>query len=109
MFSYYLAVQKKSTRKKRMKTKRKSWTQIEINAVMSHLGKSIREKKIPGKKQCIECKSLDSVALGERSWSDIKYFAHNYITRCKGIAAGGLALGSPFGKRKSPEKMNVDH
>ena len=95
MLSSHLAVEKNDTstkvQNKRTKTsRRKSWTQTEINAVMSHLEKSIREQKIPGKRECVECKSRNSVALEERSWSDIKYFAHNYITRCKRIASGGL-------------------
>ena len=91
MFSsyYYLVVREegqKSVVKRKKPTKcskKKAWSRTEVKAVLSHLGNVIRQLKVPGKDKIMECKKFNSEALIERSWTDIKYFAYNYIKKFK--------------------------
>lgn len=61
------------------KCKRQKWKTEEQRAVRRHLGNYISIRKVPGKKDCLDCIRSEPEALGSRTWRDVKNYIHNTI------------------------------
>lgn len=65
--------------KKRIYAK-KTWEQIESNAVLNEFKNMIKKGKLPGKIDCEKCIEKYSF-LTNRKWTDIKYHVKNHISK----------------------------
>lgn len=54
------------------------WSEVERNAVHKHLGNLMRQRRVPGKEDCMRTIQAET-ALGGRSWKDVKNFVYNTI------------------------------
>lgn len=57
--------------------RRVKWTLDEKKVVLKFFKNEIKNKVVPGKERCLECKDKHDV-LAKRSWQDIKYCIYNY-------------------------------
>ncbi|XP_061774248.1 M-phase phosphoprotein 8 isoform X5 [Nerophis ophidion] len=81
----------KQTRPRRMQGrrlgKRKKWGEVEVSAVERHMMSFITTCRVPGKTDCDNCLDLETTALRNRDWLDIKFYVKNRITA---LRKGGL-------------------
>lgn len=61
------------------KTTKMPWTEEESKAVKLHMSKHFLLKKLPGKKECVQCIEKSGSILNRRTWRQIKYFVYNRI------------------------------
>lgn len=57
-----------------------AWSNQEESAVLRHLAKYVKTRKLPGKLECTMAKEKEP-ALKNRSWQHIKHFVRNKILR----------------------------
>ena len=60
---------------------RRPWTTEEKAAVKQHLGKYLRLRKCPGKRDCEQAKQ--DVRLKDREWTTIKFYIKNQFSKVK--------------------------
>ncbi|XP_052002363.1 uncharacterized protein LOC127657553 [Xyrauchen texanus] len=68
------------SKKKRGHIKRTAWSKHEIHAVKKHMIKFIRNRKVPGKADCLRCMEAEPFALKNREWSALKFYIKNRIS-----------------------------
>lgn len=54
------------------------WSEEEKTAVHKHLGDFIKERRVPGKEDCVKTIKNEKI-LGQRSWKVLKNFVRNTI------------------------------
>jgi hypothetical protein len=50
---------------------------------MKHLNKFIKQNRVPGKLDCLNCIKKSGQVLKNRDWSAVKYCVYNIIARAK--------------------------
>ena len=78
-----LSKQIKSKTTAKLSSKRRPWTQEEINAIKKHLSGHLSMNKIPRQHEALKCKEAERIVLKHRTWKDIKYFVYNRVSKAK--------------------------
>ncbi|KAL1276435.1 hypothetical protein QQF64_036058 [Cirrhinus molitorella] len=60
--------------------KKTAWNKHEIQAVEKHMMRFIKDRKVPGKADCMRCKEVEPLALKNREWSTLKFYIKNRIS-----------------------------
>ncbi|XP_030211510.1 uncharacterized protein LOC115543093 isoform X1 [Gadus morhua] len=60
-------------------SQKKKWSDKEVAAVESQMGRFITKGTTPGKEQCEECIRRSPEALKNRDWRAVKYYVRNRI------------------------------
>ncbi|XP_056119701.1 uncharacterized protein LOC130097073 [Rhinichthys klamathensis goyatoka] len=68
------------SKKKRGHIKRTAWNKNEIHAVEKHMMRFIKNRKVPGKADCVRCLEAEPSALKHREWSALKFYIKNRIS-----------------------------
>lgn len=63
--------------------RRRKWEAGEVNAVEKHLMKFITTFTVPAKHDCMVCLQSETLALKNRTWTDVKNYVRNRITALK--------------------------
>ena len=77
LFSFLILAQMIQKNKKRHVL----WSSEEKGAVFQYLTDAIREKRIPGKQECENCIKKSKPALDNRTWTAVKYYVKNLLSR----------------------------
>ncbi|XP_023821816.1 uncharacterized protein LOC110013576 isoform X1 [Oryzias latipes] len=64
-------------------SRKRKWSDEEVEAVEKTLMEFITMRKVPGKKQCQFCIQTSPTALSNRTWEGIKYYVKNRIDALK--------------------------
>lgn len=67
-------------KKNKGQVKRTPWSKQEIHAVEKHLMKFIKNRKVPGKADCVRCLEAEPLALKNREWTALKFYIKNRIS-----------------------------
>lgn len=62
-------------------SKRRRWSSSEVHAVEKTLMAFIVSGKVPRKSECLACIKASPEALKKRSWTGVKFYVKNRITR----------------------------
>ncbi|XP_030012491.1 uncharacterized protein LOC115434595 [Sphaeramia orbicularis] len=63
--------------------KRRSWQQLEVKAVETHMTRFITSGIVPAKSDCVKCLEAEPEALKNRDWKAVKFYVYNRINAYK--------------------------
>ncbi|XP_025834091.1 uncharacterized protein LOC112905601 isoform X2 [Agrilus planipennis] len=89
LFDPFIGKEKQKESNKRKRTKREAalgripWNDSEKEVLLNKFKMEIKNEIVPGKDMCTKIKEEHDNLLSNRSWTDIKFFVKNVITRNK--------------------------